>query len=796
MVLAFMSERHGDGDSSVSRIVLIVNDPADVTLIREVAADTAFADWQFDDASTVASGRARLAEPTDVILLDLGLPDAAGVETVAQVRTAAPDVPIVVLTGPDADHLGVRAVELGAQGFLRKTSLSSHELGQTLTMAIDRGRLQRRVEEMDAALRESERRYEDLYHRAPDMLVSFEMRRATVVEGNLTLASALGCEVSQLGGRNLAELFHPDCHAALGVALRDLERHRAAPDVELRLRTDGGNMLDVSGSFVTVCDRRGVVSHQAVLRNISDRKQTEARFRELESQFVEMAANISQVFWIWDADRHGVIYASPACEEVWGRSVEEIYEPTFDWLNAVHEEDRQKVVTAVASERRFTLDYRIIRPDGTVRWIHDRGFPSTGAIRRIAGITEDITERRQLEQQLHQAQKMEGIGRLAGGIAHDFNNILTAIVGYADLLLEQIDRDKPIWSDLQEIKAAGDRATALTRQLLAFGRKQVLRMTVVDVNAVVADVEAMLQRLLGEDIVIATDLASELRPIFADPTQLEQILMNLAVNARDAMPDGGLLTIGTSNADVGPERGAGRPMAPGRYAVLSVSDDGTGMDEQTQERLFEPFFTTKAKGKGSGLGLATVYGTVKQIGGFIWVDSEVGKGSTFRLYFPETRLHAEPVPQPLAGRSTDIGREAVLLVEDDDAVRRFTADVLHRFGYRVIQAENPAVALELVERDAPVIHLLLTDVIMPGMTGPKLAAHLRTGQADLPVLYMSGYSDEAVTRQGSLDGPGELLEKPFAARTLLEAVRHALDGSASARPQRTATTSASEGARE
>ena len=388
---------------------------------------------------------------------------------------------------------------------------------------------------------------------------------------------------------------------------------------------------------------------------------------------------------------------------------------------------------------------------------------------------ESRRERTRLEEQLRQAQKMEAIGHLAGGMAHDFNNMLTAILGYTELLTEQIDADKPIGKDLREIKAAAERAAALTRQLLAFSRKQVLSMTPVDLGEIVRHIEPMLRRLLGEQITVTMALADALDPVLADRTQLDHLLINLSVNARDAMPRGGILSIKTRNVELDAAFIMTHPGSrAGSYATVSVSDTGIGMKPDVQARIFEPFFTTKESGRGTGLGLAAVYGTVKQLGGYIEVNSQPSGGSTFTVYLPRTEQAAQPRPVP-ALTGTLVGTETVLLVEDEPGVRTFVKTTLRRFGYHVIDANSAEAALTLLMHIDRPIHLLLTDVVLPKMNGREFAIQLARGRPHLKVLFMSGYSDLFKTAQSPFDQDAHLIDKPFTAEALLLRVREVLD---------------------
>ncbi|HEV8304402.1 MAG TPA: response regulator [Gemmatimonadales bacterium] len=394
----------------------------------------------------------------------------------------------------------------------------------------------------------------------------------------------------------------------------------------------------------------------------------------------------------------------------------------------------------------------------------------------ILALTTDITERRQLEEELRQAQKMEAIGQLAGGVAHDFNNILTAIHGYADLLGDALPAGDARLEDVEEIRKAARRAAQLTRQLLAFSRKQVLEPRVLDLNALVENLDKMLRPLLGENVELTTALAPALNAVRADPNQLEQVILNLAINARDAMPQGGKLTIETADVALD-EHYATRHVgvAPGRYVMLAVSDTGTGMDEQTKARIFEPFFTTKEPGKGTGLGLSTVYGIVKQSGGNIWLYSEPGRGTTFKIHFPAVDATVDEAPNAARAGGLD-GVETVLVAEDDEQLRRLAQRALAGRGYTVLEADGGAAALAVARRHPGPIHLLLTDVIIPGMDGRSLAQALQAERPDLRVLFMSGYADKAIVHHGVLDSGVAYLAKPFTTEAVARKVREVLDG--------------------
>jgi PAS domain S-box-containing protein len=412
----------------------------------------------------------------------------------------------------------------------------------------------------------------------------------------------------------------------------------------------------------------------------------------------------------------------------------------------------------------------------TVLRVSGRTVSDGGRGRTFELFAEDVTERRTLEQQLRQSQKMEAVGRLAGGIAHDFNNLLMVISGYSEFLLDRLGPDPALRSPAQEIASAAVRATTLTRQLLAFSRKQMLAPKILDLNGVVTENFKMLTRMIGEDIDLVMVPAADLGSVRADAGQIEQVIMNLAVNARDAMPSGGKLTIETSNVSLDDEYARFHaPLKTGSYVMLAISDTGAGMDSETQSHIFEPFFTTKGP-KGTGLGLSTVYGIVKQSGGYIWVYSEPGKGTTFKIYLPRVAEAAEtPALVAIPAESTEPGTETILLVEDEANLRYLARQYLEKQGYRVIEAADGAVAMQIAVAHEGVIHLLLTDVIMPGMNGRELAQRISEIRPNVKILYMSGYTENVIGRNGTLDAGVRLLQKPFSLRDLKSKVREVLD---------------------
>ncbi|MDH3675497.1 MAG: ATP-binding protein, partial [Anaerolineae bacterium] len=476
-------------------------------------------------------------------------------------------------------------------------------------------------------------------------------------------------------------------------------------------------------------------------------------------------------------------YLSPNIETLTGYPTEKLMSNRYFWpASMIHPDDRDLI--AVKTERLVRgedseLEYRLIRADGKVVWVRDsaRVFQE-GISSLVYGVLSDITKRHQLEEQLRQSQKMEAIGKLTGGIAHDFNNLLTVITGYSEFILHHNFNDPhQFHQDVQQIRNAAERAASLTRQLLAFSRQQILELRVLDLNDTVSNITKMLRRLIGEDIELITILNPVLNKVKADPGQLDQILLNLAVNARDAMPRGGQLTIETANVDLDAAYARRHAdVTPGAYVMLAVTDTGAGMDKETQSHIFEPFFTTKEPGKGTGLGLATIYGIVKQSGGHIWVYSEPGQGTMFKIYLPRVDELAEVADRDHVTAEITPSVETVLLVEDEESVRKLAYRILHNIGFNVLNASNGSEALQMCERHQGPIHLLVTDLVMPGgMSGYDLAQRLMPLFPNIKILYMSGYADDSIVHQGVLDTGAAFLQKPFTPEALARKAREVLD---------------------
>jgi len=626
--------------------------------------------------------------------------------------------------------------------------------------------------EIEGDLRRSQQRLQAVLSSLP--VVLWAMNR----DGNITLAEGSGLEVldiqpRQLVGQSLFERYR-DVPEAIANARRVLAGETFTGAVTL------GNVV-VETRYSPLRDHQGLVTGAiGVSLDVTERQAAQETLRASEQRLQTIidaepacVKLVSRDGVVLDVNRAGLeMLGAKALSDVKGRPVKDIVHPDdVDRFFEVHD--------AAVAGRPGRAEFRITGFDSSEHWVDSRMVPfdvtgTPGSERGVLSVTSDVTERKQLEAQLQQAQKLEAIGLLAGGIAHDFNNLLTAIGGYTEIVLASFDERDRRREDLLEVSKAAQRAAALTRQLLAVSRRQVLQPTVLDVNAMVTSIQKLLHRTVPENIDIQLDLTSAANMVRADRGQLEQVVLNLGINAGDAMPRGGRLTIAAQSVDVDHLAAARRPpMPPGRYVRLVVSDTGTGMAPETQAHIFEPFFTTKAGGTGTGLGLATVYGIVKQSNGFVWVDSAVGRGTTFEIYLPavDDSVEAE-LPAARTSQFTG-GSQTILLAEDDGAVRRFARQILTTHGYTVLDARDGDEALAVARGHSGTIDLLVTDVVMPGLSGRDLAARLSVERPDVRVLYTSGYSEQMIIRSGLNTGL-TLLPKPFLPGDLLQKVGETL----------------------
>ncbi len=634
----------------------------------------------------------------------------------------------------------------------------------------------------EASARTSEESYRLLFEDNPSPMYVYDLAQTRFIAVNDAALRLYGYTRDAFIGMPVEELIAPEEVPRFRSAVGDLKRgryHGLSYSGLWQHRRRDGSELDVE---ITATDHLfdGSPARVVLALDVTERVEaerllrvSEARYRDLFENASDLIATVDLKGNVTDVNEAFLRSTGYTRAELLGKRLEDLI--PADSREALDQARTEKLagrLDTVYEHELLARDGRRIQMEVASRLIFEDGKPvGTEAICR------DISERKLLEEQLRQGQRLEAIGRLAGGVAHDFNNLLTVISGYAEQLLD--DRDRASEPELEQIAVAAERATILTRQLLAFSRRQVLRPRVLQLNDVVAGLTPMLSRLIGEDVELVATLAPTLHPVLADPNQLEQVLVNLAVNARDAMPEGGLLTIHTANVMLDDEYVSQHAEAAvGPHIMLSVSDTGIGMDDETLSHIFEPFFTTKPLGIGTGLGLATVYGIVKQSGGSMWVYSEPGQGTTFKALFPRAESEATEedarAPKPVA----ETGTETILLAEDEESLRRLTARILEQHGYDVISAETATEAVEIAERNGRKIHLLLTDMVMPELSGIALAERVCELVPEIRVLYMSGYADAVVTRNGALIEGSAFLEKPFGSSELAAKVRETLDAAA------------------
>ncbi|MFH0789746.1 MAG: PAS domain S-box protein [Pseudomonadota bacterium] len=722
--------------------------------------------------------------PPDLVLMDIVLKGKMdGIEAADLIRSRW-DIPIVFLTAY-ADHERLdRAKLVYPFGYIIKP-FQDNDLKITIEMALFVSKVDKERRKAEEALRESEKKYHELFDFLPIPVYEMDL------ETNITSANRAiyeifrGSEEDLKKGLKAWQLISPEEIEKSSRNIQRLLKGEPVEDTEYTLRRlDGSVFPAIVISSAIYRDGKPVGLRGAIV-DITDRKQAEEGFRQSEARYRTLVEESFDGIFIQRGSK--IVFANQRLHKMLGYQEGEL-EGRDHWV--VYHPDYQSIALKRAQARMSgeealsQYEVKLQCKDGTT-------FDGEVRARAILfgqepGIQvwiRDITERKRaeeerdkLQEQLFQAQKMESVGRLAGGVAHDFNNLLTAIIGNAEMALMDEDKEGAKAEVLGEIIKAGERAAGLTRQLLAFSRKQVIQPEVADLNEVVSEMAKILRRLIGEDIELTTILAPDPGRVEVDVGQIEQVIMNLAVNARDSMPGGGKLTIETADVELDEEYAAGRvAVRSGPYVLLSVSDNGIGMTSEVQEQIFEPFFTTKEKGRGTGLGLATVYGIVKQSRGNIWVYSEPGQGTTFKIYLPRLDKSVEEVKRPGPKAEFRGGSETVLLVEDEEGIRNLALKMLQRFGYHVLTAKDGQEAREVFERHGGPIDLLLTDVIMPRMSGRELAERLEGLQAGIKVLFMSGYTDNAIVHHGILDKGIAFIQKPFTPEELVRMVREVLD---------------------
>jgi len=579
-----------------------------------------------------------------------------------------------------------------------------------------------------------------------------------------------------------AQLVHPDDREAIEERRRKMMSGDDGFRAMFRLAVPAGGLHYVETISEAVRDERGrTVRVVGAIQDVSEKMQAQQALRGSQERLHLALQATGLGPWDWDLTTNTVEFW-PEWKRQIGYEPDEIANRYDEWENRLHPDDKHRVMTALRSylagrAPEYAMEFRLRHKNGTYRSIYTRGVvlrDASGRQTHMIGCHLDITERKQLEEQYRQSQKMQAIGQLAGGIAHDFNNLLVVIHGYAELIAEQLGPSHRSQRDLDEIRGAAQSAANLTHQLLAFSRLQILRPQVLDLTQVLRRLERLLGRTIGEDISLTMNLAA-IERVCADPGQIEQVILNLAVNARDAMPQGGRLTIETADAEldadyVAEHRGA----TVGKHVLITVSDTGTGMDDETRARLFEPFFTTKAAGRGTGLGLATVYGIVKQSGGSIWVYSGLGAGSTFKIYLP-VAIGAIERPTPVIQTERLRGSETILVLEDQPEVRGSIEKMLRRYGYSVVAATDGPEAVAAARAHDGSIHLMLTDVVLPGLSGRHVARQILATRPSVRVLYMSGYTEDAIHHHGVLEPGLAFIQKPFTGEALVRKIREVLE---------------------
>ena len=664
-------------------------------------------------------------------------------------------------------------------GTLAPLEISTAMLSDGRIQAIARDITERKQLESEHA------RLASIVEASDDAIISKTLE-GTITSWNRGAERTYGYSAKEAIGRPISIIIPTERSDELQHILNLIRRGENIKQFETIRRRKDGTLINVSVTASPIKNADGTVTECSVVaRDITESKQMEAALRRSEERYREIVENARDIIYTHDLEGR-FTSLNKAGEHITGYTLEEALTMNIDdvlapeYKEQVHQVIEKKIFVGPPA----TCELEILSKDGrrVALEINSRPVFEGGEVIGVQGIARDVSERkhalealRERDEQLRQSQKLEAVGKLAGGIAHDFNNLLTVITGYSELLLRTATKDSPEQRKLREIRKAAECASSLTRQLLAFSRKQVLQPKVIDLNVLVAQMGKMLRRMIGEDIELVTVMRPETGYINADPGQIEQVILNLLVNARDAMPHGGKVVIETTNVLLDQTYADARNVVvPGHYAMLAVSDNGVGMDEETQERIFEPFFTTKELGKGTGLGLSTVYGIVKQSGGYIWVYSEPGVGTTFKIYLPQVNQsgqQAQPAIEPLAPHK---GEGTILLVEDEDMVRRLAKDILVKSGYEVLEASSGKEALSVSERHDGPIHLMVTDVVMPKMSGRELAERIKTSRPEMHVLYMSGYTDDAIVHHGVLDPGIAFLEKPFTPETLARKVQEAM----------------------
>jgi two-component system cell cycle sensor histidine kinase/response regulator CckA len=754
-----------------SRILLLEDNSADAKLsLRELGRSG------FEVDSRIVSTPEEFTQevkstPYDLILADYRLPTWTGLDALRWLRNAGIDTPFILVTGTLGDDIAVECIKEGATDYVLKDKLD--RLPRACRRALNEMQVRAERDRAEKELRESEEQYRLLFDSNPLPMWVFDRQTLAFLAVNEAVVHHYGYSRSEFFAMTIKDISpEEDIPALFGSTSRSSEGLSGTE--AWRHRKKDGTIISVAITSHGI-SFRGKPAELVLALDITDQKRNQERLRQSEEKFAKAFRSSPLAITISTQAEGRYVDLNHAFSNMLGYQREEMIGRTTQELNVWAEpHDRATFVQQLLVSTRvagFPTKFKTRSGDTRLAEISAELIELDDAPCVLA-ISQDVTEARQLEEQYRQAQKMEAVGRLAGGIAHDFNNMLSVIIGYSELLQEKFETG-PARKGVDEVKKAAERAAALTRRLLAFSRQQVLSSRILNLNAVVDNLSKMLRHMIGEDVELVLTPGAALGNVRADPVQMEQIIMNLAVNARDAMPQGGRLIIETTNADVDAMSASILSVSPGPYVVLAVSDTGCGMDQSTILRIFEPFFTTKDPGKGTGLGLSMVYGVVKQSAGSIRAYSEPGKGTTFRIYLPrvdEALTDDSIKPEAPLARGT----ETILVVEDEESLRVLVAGVLENSGYTVLQTSEAKEALKLAKEHGN-IDLLLTDVVMPGLSGRELADLIKGVLPNLKLLYMSGYTNDLITARGALASDEILLEKPFTKNSLLTKVKMVLE---------------------
>ncbi len=789
-----MTDAQGNGRNPVPTDSTMPAEPLRILILEDVPMDAELVEYELGRASIPFEARrvdtregflGALDEfRPDLILSDYTLPRFDGMAALSLARERVPSVPFLIVTGSVNEETAVGCMKAGATDYLLKSNLA--RIGPAIEAALARVQSKSEKARAEAALRHSEANLRAIFNTSLQAFVLVS-RDGTIQAMNPTAEEW----ADRVTGRRFREgdrvhEFIPGAAEAFHLALEGEAR-----SAERCLREQDGTERWYETTHAPVVDEHGTVIGVCLnARDVSERKQAEQALRESEARYRDLFDNASDLVCSTTLEG-GFLYVNPAWHEAMGSTDDSLATRRFpDLLHPESLERYQDVVDrAKAGETLGHVDLVLLTTAGAPLTLEGNISCTTsdGGPPQLRGIYRDVTERKRVEEQLRRAERMQAAGRLAGGVAHEVNNMMTGVIGFSEFLMRSLEPTDPRRTEVTEIIKAGTRAADVTRQLLAFTRQQFLRPEKLSVNAVVRDLEKMLRRVLGEDHRLELALAPEAGEIRADRGQLEQVLVNLMLNARDAMPSRGRVTIATAAVeldDAYAQRHDGVALARGEYTQLSLSDTGVGMDRDVQARIFEPFFTTKPIGQGTGLGLSTVYGIVKQSDGFVWVYSEPGLGTTFKIYLPRVgAAHSPPLPADRTPAARG-GAETILIVEDEDLVRALASRSLRERGYRVIEARQGADALRQLEQDPPEVDLVITDVVMPEMGGRELARRLAGLRPSLPVLFISGSTGEDVIQRGLLDPGAPFQQKPFTPDGLARKVREMLD----AIPARTTVT--------